>query len=206
MKEVLIYRHEIEEWGKQKLASISTQNKGFKGWIEKLYHWPKDFSRKDDVYVWLSCIEALYAVSEGNYGVGAILLDEKGDVLISDHNKSFYPDFRTDLHAEMVVLNNWEAKKLEGGGIKELDYRLISSLEPCPMCLTRLLYSDIKIISYAAPDNLGGMLRMIDQMPPFFRETAKRHQLGQADASPKLLEAAWKIMELTMLDLNQRVS
>jgi len=159
----------------------------------------------DDPYVWLSCVEALQGVSEGNFGVGAILIDEKGDVLIHGHNHSFRPAYRSDLHAEMVVLNRWESYLKGPLKNKNNGLRLFSSLEPCPMCLTRLLYSEIKGIHYAAEDDLGGMQRYVERMPPFFRQVAERHNLSRAIASPELLRIAGEIMDINKENLDGQI-
>jgi len=133
-------------------------------------------------------------------------LNDKNEILIQDHNKSFVPAYRSDLHAEMVVLNAWESQFPITDRIKDLDYRLFSSLEPCPMCLTRLLYSDIKGIYYASEDNLGGMTRRIDAMPPFFKEISERHIISQAPCSPNLQKAGWEIMDISMKELNAKIT
>lgn len=180
----------------------------FQGVAEKkiqLLKWAGKWKLEDDPYVWLTCVEALEGVSEGNFGVGAILIDEEGDILIQGHNHSFWPAYRSDLHAEMVVLNEWESHLT--GPLKDKDngLRLFSSLEPCPMCFTRLLYSEIKGIHYAAEDNLGGMQRYVENMPPFFREVAERHSLSRADASPALLQIAGEIMDINKESLDGQI-
>lgn len=196
---------EIKAFGESSLKSIHNPTSPLQVWIEKLLELSNQWKLEDDPYVWLSCLQAFLGVSEGNFGVGAILVDEKGDIMIQGHNKSFVPDFRSDLHAEMVILNEWE-KQLSGPlENKSLNYKLYSSLEPCPMCFARLLCSDIKGIHYAAEDKLGGMVHRLEQMPPFFTEVAKRHEISRANASPDLLQAARDIMDISMGDLNQRI-
>ena len=56
----------------------------------------------------LVCEEALAAAGAKTYGVRAILLDPAGTVIHRGRNQVFSPHFRSDLHAEMVVLNAFE--------------------------------------------------------------------------------------------------
>ncbi|MEM8888907.1 MAG: deaminase [Bacteroidota bacterium] len=187
---------------------LETLPQSFPGVAEKkiqLLEWAGKWKLQDDPYVWLSCVEALEGVSEGNFGVGAILIDEAGDVLIHGHNHSFQPAYRSDLHAEMVVLNRWESYLKGPLKNKNNGLRLFSSLEPCPMCLTRLLYSEIKGIHYAAEDDLGGMQRYVERMPPFFRQVAERHNLSRAIASPELLQIAGEIMDINKENLDGQI-
>lgn len=192
--------------GKVQLAAIPDKSDAIKFWKDTLLELGQKWNFEDDPYVWLSCVQALMGVGEGNFGVGALLLDEEDNILIQDHNKSFVPAYRSDLHAEMVVLNTLETQFPQKERIKDLDYRLFSSLEPCPMCLTRLLYSDIKGIYYASEDNLGGMTRRIDAMPPFFQGIASRHNISQASCSPTLQKAGWEIMGISMEELNRKIT
>jgi hypothetical protein len=60
----------------------------------------------DDSYAWLTCALALQGVATGNFGVGAILVDDGGNqILAQGHNEIFNPRFRSDRHAEMVVMD-----------------------------------------------------------------------------------------------------
>lgn len=201
----ILRKAEIQAKGREILNSLALSYPGIEEKRLQLLDLGNTWLHPDDPYVWLSCVEALLGVSEGNFGVGAILIDEEGDILIQGHNHSFQPAYRSDLHAEMVVLNEWESHLT--GPLKDKDngLRLFSSLEPCPMCFTRLLYSEIKGIHYAAEDNLGGMQRYVENMPPFFREVAERHSLSRADASPALLHIAGEIMDINKESLDGQI-
>jgi len=60
--------------------------------------------------------EALTAAGEGNFGIGACLVrKETGKVILRGRNKVFKPYFRSDLHAEMDVLNRYE-ESVKGPG------------------------------------------------------------------------------------------
>ena len=53
----------------------------------------------------VACQEALVAALRGNYGVGALLVDPQGTIVARGQNAVFSPYFRSDLHAELVVMN-----------------------------------------------------------------------------------------------------
>src|SRR5262245_48002812 len=61
----------------------------------------------------VACQEALVAAQRGNYGVGAVLVNPGGSVVSKGQNTVFYPHFRSDLHAEMVVMNAFEERHPE---------------------------------------------------------------------------------------------
>jgi len=89
---------------------------------------PSD-SLKDEVAALRVCQLAAMAAELGTYAVGAVLLDDKGEVLADGHNKTFVDGFRSDLHAEMVVLTKFETEHQMPQ--KPGTLTLISSLEPC---------------------------------------------------------------------------
>lgn len=59
----------------------------------------------------LACSEALAAARTGNYGVGAVLIDPGGELLERGRNSVFFPHFRSDMHAEMVVMTAFEERR-----------------------------------------------------------------------------------------------
>src|SRR5690242_5162589 len=57
----------------------------------------------------MACIEeACSALGEGNFGIGALLVDPDGKTVLRKHNQVFKPYFRSDAHAEMVVVREFE--------------------------------------------------------------------------------------------------
>jgi tRNA(Arg) A34 adenosine deaminase TadA len=105
----------------------------------------------DDVAAHRACQLAATASTLGTYAVGAVLLDDNGRVLSEGHNETFINGFRSDLHAEMVVLNKFETE--HQNSIKPSTLTLVSSLEPCPMCTARLIYAGIVTF---APTHMPG--------------------------------------------------
>jgi tRNA(adenine34) deaminase len=70
---------------------------------------------------------------------------------------------------------------------------LYSTLEPCPMCLTRILNAGISKIYYLAPDESGGMASRTDALPPFWRNLTRERVIAQAQCSPQLRELALQL-------------
>ena len=109
-----------------------------------------------DPYVLVALEEALAAASDGNFGVGACLVDPRGQVVACGHNRVFHPYPRSDLHAEMDTMTRFETQHPDIMSLRQ--YTLFTSLEPCPMCLTRLITAGVGHVYYAVPDPEGGMV------------------------------------------------
>ena len=112
--------------------------------------------------------EAIEASEEGNYAIGACVVDSSGKIFRCGHNRVFSPEFRSDLHAEMDVLNLVEAARSRGISVPDR-LTLISSLEPCPMCLTRSITAGVENVYYLAEDREGGMVSRIESLPPVWQ-------------------------------------
>lgn len=150
-------------------------------------------AHRDEAHAQRVCRLALEAMEAGSYGVGAVLLDSQGAVIVEGHNRVRVGGFRSDLHAEMVVLNEYEAAGLPRQRARELT--MITSLEPCPMCMTRLIVAGVGTVLHVAEDPVGGMVQRKHGLPPVFR-TITEHQdqvWGPADCSDELRVAAFKI-------------
>jgi tRNA(Arg) A34 adenosine deaminase TadA len=169
-----------------------------------LLDYPSRTEPPDDPYVWLACAEALLAIAAGNFGVGAVLVGEDGNLLAAGHNRVFHPHFRSDLHAEMVVLDEWEnaEPKLPVAGAPTL----YTSLEPCPMCLVRLSASAVGRVWFAAPDEAGGMVSRGDRLPPFWQDLARPKSFGQARCSAELIDLAARLFRLNLQELMERLT
>ncbi|MFC1751975.1 nucleoside deaminase [Thermoproteota archaeon] len=138
------------------------------------------------------CIEeAIKAIKEGNFGVGAVIVNKHtGEVMVSGHNQVFYPTFKSDAHAEMVVLEAFE--KL--GEMDDLDdLVLFTSLEPCAMWLPRILVSKLRTVYYAADDSTGGMVHLSEHLPETFTRLLNGKTLEKAVCSLELMVLAGKV-------------
>lgn len=151
----------------------------------------------------LACEEALHAVMEGNYGVGCVLLGPSGDIVLKGHNQVFYPYFRSDLHAEMVVMNIFEDSHQELTDMS--GYVLHCTLEPCPMCLARLIASRIGTVKYITPDVDGGMIHQADQIPKNFLRLAKNQSFIQSKSSPDIQRLAFEIFLVNIDELREKL-
>jgi cytosine deaminase len=149
-----------------------------------------------DPFVIITLQEAIAAALEGNFGVGAVLVRNRKEIVQRGRNRVFSPHFRSDMHAEMDVMTKFEErhKKIERMNV----YTLFSSLEPCPMCLGRLITSGVRKVYYAAIDQEGGMANRLAYMPSEWRELAERQDFRLADCSPELSEIALRVFMSTV--------
>ncbi|MCP4256722.1 MAG: nucleoside deaminase [Planctomycetes bacterium] len=147
---------------------------------------------RHDEFSKIALAEAIEASKEGNIGVGGTVL-YKGKPLFSDHNRQFIPYFRSDIHAEMVLVNHIEDQLQDEKSPYMGNYQLISSQEPCPMCMLRLITSGIGEILYVYRDESSpdqGDVTSLERLPLVWGELARRQHIGEADCSPELKEMA----------------
>lgn len=75
---------------------------------------------------------------------GAVIVDKTGKILATGHNMVLI-DHDPTAHGEIVAIRN-ATKKL---GTHDLsDCTLYTSAEPCPMCLSAIIWSNIKTVYY----------------------------------------------------------
>ena len=108
-----------------------------------------------------------------------------------------FTQYRSDLHAEMDVINTFETQN--GSKSRELlkDLSLYTSLEPCPMCLCRIITSGISRVYYVADDDRGGMVHLYKQLPVVWQEISGNRVFKKADCSGELSEIALQVFLLT---------
>jgi tRNA(Arg) A34 adenosine deaminase TadA len=156
------------------------------------------FQGIDDEAGWLACVLALSSVTTGNFGVGAVIVDSTGRVITHGHNEICAPVFRSEAHAEMVVLSSFETAFPNR---KKSGLCLYSSLEPCPMCYTRILISGIPRILYVADDDAGGMVQRSHHMPEFWRALEPNCTFRRAEVRPELRRISFDILSSNMEEL-----
>jgi len=147
----------------------------------------------DDPYIIISLKEALAALQEGNAAIGAVLVDEAGQVVQVGRNRMFYPHFRSDLHAEMDVLTAFEERAEPGQTLK--GYTLYSSLEPCEMCMIRLINSGISRVYFAAPDEKAKTTRR-QEWAPHWQRLGEKQEFSPARCSVEMRELGWQIFAM----------
>jgi len=157
----------------------------------------------DDYFALATCIEAFKSVKEGNYGVGSLMVSPSGDIISRGHNQVFKPYFRSDLHAEMIVLNYFEDQYQDVDDMS--GYKLYSSIEPCPMCLARLIATGVGTVKFVAPDVSGGMVQTMDKLPPSWINLSKGQSFLQAEASPYIQELANDIFMFNLLGCREKL-
>jgi len=163
---------------------------------------------EDDPFILAAVKEAIGGRKTRNGGIGACLVNEvSGEIVECGHNEQYVPHFRSDLHAEMVLLNRYEdrmriIRSFGGPNNTASNPRihmerivLYTSVEPCPMCMARIINSGIKKIYYAAADDSGGMGHRIENLPPFWQRMAQGVVVEPARCSPILKEAAQKLFQ-----------
>ncbi|WP_036552614.1 nucleoside deaminase [Neptunomonas japonica] len=148
---------------------------------------------RDEEVSFRCCELALSALLSGNYGVGAVLLDADGQVLIEEKNAVFSTQFCSSAHAEMRVLDRYEACFIKEYPAAQL--KLVVSLEPCPMCLSRILLSGIGIVKYVVEDVAGGMVSHMSRMPPAWQNLASLQSFYHAHVSPELRQLAKELSQ-----------
>ena len=179
---------------------------------EKVNSYKPDPKRVDEKYLLECCKQALLAVAQGNFGIGNCIVDTEGsltgrpgEILLTGHNQLMYPHYRSDRHGEMVVLDDFEDKLASGHWGKK--YRsndplpsgitLYTQLESCTMCLARIANSGIARCLYGAPDNGGGMVHLLCNLPPTYTALANRQFHNAADISKELIDLCMQCFAVT---------
>jgi cytosine deaminase len=170
---------------------------------EKVKTYVPDPEYPDDKFILITLEEAIAAAREGNFGVGAVLVRENGQIVQRGHNHVFNPHFRSDLHAEMYVMTKFEERFQDVDNVEGLI--LYTSLEPCTMCFARLISSGVRKVFYAAEDIEGGMVQKSEHMPPTWKELAQRQQFAKARCSPELGDMALRVFLTTAEENNSKL-
>lgn len=76
---------------------------------------------------------------------GAVIVNKKGEIIAKGNNKVLINNDPT-AHAEVTAIRE-ACKKL--GTYDLSDYILYTSCEPCPMCLSAIIWANIKDVYYA---------------------------------------------------------
>lgn len=174
-------------------------------WKKYLDDYTPSTELKDEIVSIRVCQLAAQAAELGTYGVGAVLLNDRGEILVEGHNEVYVNGFRSDLHAEMVVMNRFETDHIRPHEL--IDCTLVTSLEPCPMCMTRLIFAGIGTILHVSADNDGGMVQRKSSLPPVFQQiTQNLSQVwGPAECSEELREVAFHIWDQSRVELDRRI-
>ena len=115
----------------------------------------------DSYYIGLALEQAKAGLAAGEVPVGAVLVDEAGEVLARAFNCPIGSNDPT-AHAEVLVLR--EGARLRG------NYRLPGvslyvTMEPCIMCLGAMIQARLRRLVFGAPDPKGGACVSLYRLP-----------------------------------------
>ena len=91
---------------------------------------------------------------------GAIILDKEGNIISNGNNKVIKNTDPT-VHAEIIAIRE-ACKKLKTYDLSE--YILYTSCEPCPMCLSAIIWANIKEVYYGCTKKDAGEIGFRDDM------------------------------------------
>src|SRR5262245_59988161 len=100
----------------------------------------------------LALEEAARAAEEGEVPVGAVLVDDSGNVLAQDHNRREL-DADPTSHAEILALRTAAKKR---GAWRLSGVTAYVTLEPCPMCAGALVNARVDRVVYGCSDPKAG--------------------------------------------------
>ncbi|MCX6327492.1 MAG: nucleoside deaminase [Bacteroidia bacterium] len=156
----------------------------------------------DDAYAKAANLQALKSVMQGGYGIGSVLIDQKGKIIAAAHNSQIQKH-RSDLHAEMTLLTNFEESCLAKQYVNIYVYKpgliVFSSAEPCPMCYIRIntAGADTK---YCTPGPDDGMVSRTDFLPPAWKEMAMKRKVSIGVCSPVMQKISHLLFYSFLLD------
>jgi tRNA(Arg) A34 adenosine deaminase TadA len=156
----------------------------------------------DDIYARAANIQSLISLKEGGYGIGSVLVDQSGRIIAEAHNSQIQKH-RSDLHAEMTLMTNFEESRLAKKYVNVYIYKpgltVFSSAEPCPMCFIRInsAGADTK---YCTPGPDDGMVSRIDFLPPAWKEMALKRKVTIGNCSPVMQKISHLLFYSYLLD------
>ncbi|MCU0600932.1 MAG: tRNA adenosine(34) deaminase TadA [Desulfobacterales bacterium] len=100
----------------------------------------------------MALLEARKAFDEDEVPVGAVLVDQKGDVLSTGRNRTIY-FHDPSAHAEILAIR--------AAGQKLKNYRILNTtlyvtVEPCVMCMGAIIHARIGCLVFGAYDSKWG--------------------------------------------------
>jgi len=156
----------------------------------------------DDIYARAANLQAVKSVLEGGYGIGSVLINQDGKIIAESHNNQMQKH-RSDLHAEMSLLTEFEesrqAKKYMNIYIYKPGLVVFSSAEPCPMCFIRINTTGCDT-KYCTPGPDDGMVSRVDYLPPAWKEMAMKRKVSLGNCSPEMQKVAHLLFYSYLLD------
>ena len=156
----------------------------------------------DDIYARAANLQAVKSVLQGGYGIGSVLINQDGKIIAEAHNSQIQKH-RSDLHAEMTLLTDFEESRLAKQYVNIYVYKpglvVFSSAEPCPMCFIRIntTGADTK---YCTPGPDDGMVSRTDFLPPAWKEMALKRKVSLGNCSPVMQKISHLLFYSYLLD------
>jgi cytosine deaminase len=161
-------------------------------------------SKPSDIFALETIKEAISAAESGSFGIGAILVNEKTNEIVCRGQNKVFTQHRSDLHAEMDLLTTFETQNKSKSRELLRNLTLYTSLEPCPMCLCRIITSGVSKVYYIADDERGGMVHLYRQLPIVWQEISSNRVFKKADCSEKLADISLQVF-LATADLDNQL-
>ena len=103
-------------------------------------------------FMTMALLEARKAFDEDEVPVGAVLVDQYGDILSTGHNRSIC-SHDPSAHAEILAIR--------AAGQKIKNYRFLNStlyvtIEPCVMCMGAIIHARIRCVVFGVQDPKWG--------------------------------------------------
>ncbi|WP_051351039.1 nucleoside deaminase [Sulfobacillus thermosulfidooxidans] len=105
--------------------------------------------------------EAEKSLLAGTFPIGAIIVDDDGQVVGRGHNQVFSAEDST-AHAEMEALRDARPLRVDAAKKRYLprSHTLYTTAEPCLMCAGAIIMSNIRQVVWAANDPANGAIRL----------------------------------------------
>ena len=115
----------------------------------------------DEDFMRLALLEAQKAYELEEVPIGAVLVDEQGQVVASGHNmREIWHD--ATAHAELIAIQE-ACRKLGRWRLSGLT--LYVTIEPCPMCAGAIVMSRVDRVVYGSTDAKAGACESVFNIP-----------------------------------------
>ena len=117
--------------------------------------------QEDAFYMRAALAEAAQAYALGEVPIGAVLVDEAGEIVARGHNLR-ERDHDATAHAEMIAIRA-ACERLERWRLSGLT--LYVTIEPCPMCAGAIVMSRMDRVVYGGTDYKAGACESLFNIP-----------------------------------------
>lgn len=117
--------------------------------------------QEDAFYMRAALAEAAQAYARGEVPIGAVLVDETGEIVARGHNLR-ERDHDATAHAEMIAIRA-ACERLGRWRLSGLT--LYVTIEPCPMCAGAIVMSRVDRVVYGGTDYKAGACESLFNIP-----------------------------------------